>query len=617
MKHRDDVDGLRAFAIIPVLLFHAGFEQFSGGFIGVDVFFVISGFLISRIVFDDIAAGNFSLAGFYERRIRRIFPALFVTLAATTAAVSIIYLPRDLADYGGSLISAALSVSNFFFLSTVSYFDADAATKPLLHTWSLSVEEQFYVFFPVFLLAVWRFARRFVAHALWVVWAISLAASIYGAIEAPRFTFFMLPTRTWELLTGALVALNFVPVVRNGRLREAISLAGLAAIVACVFIYTEDLPFPGAAALVPVIGTALVLWCGQGTAAARLLSVRALVFVGLISYSLYLVHWPIIAIYEYRLGARLGGWTSVLVVLISVLLAYASWKWVERPFRNRAFLSRRTVLATGFGAMAAASLVGAVGPATGGLPMRFSPEVVAIANAEADVSPRRADCHSDSRAIAPEKSCIFGEAANPAIDVWGDSHGVELAYALGEVANPRGVGVVEMTMSACPPVLNFVPLGRAKCPDRNLRVLDYIAATPALSTVVLVARYDVDAYQDKPALIAGIMDTAHRLSGLGRKVVILSALPYAGGQVPRMAAFAALAGGPTPMVNASFADWVDEAFREFPKQDDITIVEPSSFLCTQAGCATTQKDGPLFFDDNHLSVKGARLAVANFLDEFF
>ncbi len=293
MKHRSDIDGLRAIAVIPVVLFHAGVRHVAGGFIGVDVFFVISGYLITTILLEDIRRDRFSIAAFYQRRARRILPALFAVLLFASLAAYKLLLPNDAYEYGRSLLATLGFISNIAFSRQMGYFDAPAEMKPLLHTWSLAVEEQFYILYPLFLFLVTRYFRKRYAVAIGSVLALSLAYSI-GRSDTQAATSFYLPTtRAWELLIGGLLAIQSLPKLRHQLSANLLGFFGLGLISYSVFAFSAATPFPGYHALFPCVGAALIIYSGMAVEplVGRVLSAKPLVFVGLISYSLYLWHW--------------------------------------------------------------------------------------------------------------------------------------------------------------------------------------------------------------------------------------------------------------------------------------------------------------------------------------
>ncbi|MGH6971391.1 MAG: acyltransferase family protein, partial [Caulobacteraceae bacterium] len=344
MAYRPDIDGLRAVAVLAVVLYHAGLRVTSGGFVGVDVFFVISGYVISKSLLGDIDGGRFSISGFYERRVRRIFPALFATMIASWVAAMALLLPSYLVDYSRSLAAAAAFASNFYFWKSSGYFANGATLRPLLHTWSLSVEEQFYIFAPLTLFLVARYFRKRWVLVLAPVALASLALSIVATRIGPTANFFLLPTRAWELILGALLALGDPPSLKASWAREVLAALGLALIAYAIFAYSPATPFPGLAALPPCLGAAMLIYVGAsgGSLATRFLALPPMVAVGLISYSLYLVHWPIVSFLTYWQLRAPGPDEAPAILAVSLALAALSWRFVEQPFRQaRRRLTRR------------------------------------------------------------------------------------------------------------------------------------------------------------------------------------------------------------------------------------------------------------------------------------
>jgi peptidoglycan/LPS O-acetylase OafA/YrhL len=349
-KHRADIDGLRAVAIAGVLAYHFGLGV-PGGYGGVDVFFVISGFLITGIIKSELEAGTFSLAQFYVRRIRRILPALTVCLVVTTAFATAILFPLDFKDYARSLLNALVSVSNFYFMRRTGYFDADATNRPLLHTWSLGVEEQFYVAFPLLLIFLFSSHRKAVVAALAVLAITSLAWSAWNVEVAPNAAFYSTVGRVWELMTGALLAFGILPQLTSRLSRELTAVLGAAMIVYGYIFYTDATPFPGIAALPFCLGAALIIHAGTmpgATTVGRILSLRPMVALGLISYSVYLWHWPLLVLAGYRFpelfarDAVQAMDARLVLAAFSLVLGALSWWLVEQPFR-RMPMPRKTV----------------------------------------------------------------------------------------------------------------------------------------------------------------------------------------------------------------------------------------------------------------------------------
>jgi len=343
MKYRREIDGLRAMAILPVILFHAGFVGFSGGFVGVDVFFVISGYLITSIILKEKSEGTFTLIGFYERRARRILPALFVVLLCCIPLAWLSMYPKQFIDFGDSLVASSLFGSNILYWVTSDYFSGPAELKPLLHTWSLSVEEQYYLLFPLFILAVWKLGKKWILFLLSILTLVSLAIAHWGATNQPTANFYLLPTRGWELLIGVFASFYHDKKENNHHIfnklvGDILSLLGVILIAYSVLVFDNETPFPSLWALLPTIGTVLIiLFAVEDTLIGRILSHKILVGVGLISYSLYLWHWPLFAFA--RLNSLDEPSTLVFLSLITVtfLLAYLSWRFIESFFRKPSF----------------------------------------------------------------------------------------------------------------------------------------------------------------------------------------------------------------------------------------------------------------------------------------
>ncbi len=370
MKYRAEIDGLRALAVVPVILFHAGLEWFSGGFVGVDVFFVISGYLITTILIGEIESNNFSILRFYERRARRILPVLFLVMAACIPFAWMWMLPDQMNSFAKSLAAVSLFYSNVLFWKESGYFSAVADEKPLLHTWSLAVEEQYYLFFPVFLILFWRFGRQRVFWLIVLMAFASLLWSEWGWRNSPVANFYLPFSRVWEIFAGSVAA--FVISKQGIRPDNVRSSIGLLAVLLAISLYDEQTPFPGLLSLLPVGGTVLlILYAGKGTYAARLLAWKGFVGIGLISYSAYLWHQPLFAYARIALHEKPSQTLMLSLALLSVLLAWASWKYVENPFRNRAFISPRSVAyASVFGLLTFLTL-GKIGDHFNGFEHRF------------------------------------------------------------------------------------------------------------------------------------------------------------------------------------------------------------------------------------------------------
>lgn len=338
MKYRPEIDGLRALAVLPVILFHSGFEWFSGGFVGVDIFFVISGYLITLILIEDIDNKRFSIASFYERRARRILPALFFVMIMCIPFAWMWMLPDALENFGQSLVSTSLFSNNFLLMQTAGYWDLASEYKPLLHTWSLAVEEQYYILFPIFLIFAWHLGRNKVFWLVLFIAVISFIFAEYGWRKGSYSHFYNPISRVWELLAGSIAA--FIIFQKKIYSNNGLALIGLIAILFSIFRFDEKMPFPSTLTLVPVLGSVLIIvFSDYRTFTAKILSTRALVSIGLISYSLYLWHQPILAFARIYKQDSYSAVDAVVFFMLSILLSFLTWKYVETPFREKSFLS--------------------------------------------------------------------------------------------------------------------------------------------------------------------------------------------------------------------------------------------------------------------------------------
>ena len=495
MRHRQDIDGLRALAIIPVVLFHARHAWFPGGFAGVDVFFVISGFLIARILVAEHEAGAFSIGGFYDRRVRRLLPAFFVFLICTAAAAYLLLLPSEMRVFARSSIAATLFVSNIFFWRSSSYFGPDADTAPLLHTWSLGVEEQYYVLFPIALAIVFRLGwSRFLPTLIVIAGAISLLLAEIIANRAPEAAFYLLPTRAWELLVGAWLACRRPGRPPTRSIANIAGLCGLLLVLAPMLLYTEHTRFPGIAALPVCSGTALLLWSGDRTRswASDLLSLHPLVWVGRISYSLYLWHWPLLLFPQIVLQRDLAVHEIAAAISAAVIVSAFSWRYVEQPFRRpwlafRGWTPRSTSIAASLAAIAATVL--AFAPLLGGGPWR-TPALVNQLDAEGVLPAPHSPCEAflDRPGTCPS-------AAAPIVLLWGDSHAGHYRQALADLGRERGFEVREASRAGCAPLpdsrlYSAEGLFREDCVTFNRRVVQALRESGDVRLVVLSGRWN-------------------------------------------------------------------------------------------------------------------------------
>jgi len=346
VKYRAEIDGLRALAVLPAIFFHAGFESFSGGYVGVDVFFVISGYLITTIIINEIAEGKFTIVNFYERRARRILPALFLVMLVCLPFAWFWLTPSDLINFGQSIVTVSAFSSNILFWQESGYFETASELKALIHTWSLAVEEQYYFIFPLFLVLTWRLGLKWILSLLAIGFLVSLGAAHWGAFNKPSATFFLLPTRGWELLIGIFTAfyLKHNDYLKSDHINQILSLLGFGLIVYAVVTFDDSTPHPSLYTLIPTLGTALlILTAVPKTFIQKILSYSPIVGIGLISYSLYLWHQPFLAFARHRLSGEVSDFLTIALCLFSFPLAYCSWRWVEKPFRNKKNFTRKSI----------------------------------------------------------------------------------------------------------------------------------------------------------------------------------------------------------------------------------------------------------------------------------
>jgi peptidoglycan/LPS O-acetylase OafA/YrhL len=443
MKYRAEIDGLRALAIVPVVLYHAGFPAFGGGYVGVDVFFVISGYLITTIIADELAQGRFSLWHFYERRARRILPALFLVILTSLPFCWLWLMPRDLETFTKSVLAVVTFTSNFYFRTNTGYFETTAEFQPLLHTWSLAVEEQYYIFFPLFMMLIWR---RSVVPILAVLLIASLILAEWMLAIDPTGAFFLLPSRVWELLIGALAALYLrktgqPPVGRA--VGETLAAVGIALIAIAILACDDSTRFPGISALPPTLGTVMViLFARDGGLVYRVLSQKPLVWIGLISYGTYLWHQPVFVLFQHRFGnVAFTDYVWPLVAL-SFALAYLGYRVVEQPFRRR--LSVKALSwSMGSAATVAISVAVLIYMQVNERPQSIPSYRWALENADKELlryverQNVRMECGEHDRLGVQE--CEFGDpATGPTLVLWGDSLAGALLSGMDLMAREAG-----------------------------------------------------------------------------------------------------------------------------------------------------------------------------------
>ncbi|HEY3698924.1 MAG TPA: acyltransferase family protein [Spongiibacteraceae bacterium] len=613
--YRKDIDGLRAFAVLPVVLFHAGYSFLSGGYVGVDIFFVISGYLITSIIYREINNNQFSILQFYERRIRRIYPAALAVALFTTIAAAMIIPPSLFKKVGWALVFMNLYSTNILFFKQAGYFDTDSTLNPFLHTWSLSVEEQFYLFFPLFLLAVTRLFKDKTFVLLFAATLFSFAASCYATYQWPTSAFYLIPFRAWELAIGSLLAIRgraFMPAPKIAGLCSAI---GLLCIFFSILAFNEDTPFPGFAALLPCIGAALLLYAGAvaGNPLNRFMGSQPLRYFGLISYSLYLWHWPIFVLARFLFPTGLSTTAQIAQIALAWICAHLSWRFIEAPFRHKTVFATRPQLFRFFaGSTAAMVLIGCAIVYANGFALRLPANSLRYENAALDNNPERAKCHGDDdKNISPEQYCVYGaKTATPTFALWGDSHGAELTPAIGSLLEHSQQSIKMFTYSQCPPALGFSTTTRHGCIAHNDKVIAYLQAHPEITTVFLIAHYRV--YETgvyHTAFEAGFARSIAALKASTKKVIVIYPVPGAHYSIPLMASSLALRGSAIDTLTISKALYAEINSNTLAFLNGIEGVErlhPENVLCAGDSCRIAIDDHLLYFDNSHLNMFGAR-----------
>lgn len=651
-SYRSEVDGLRAIAVLAVIFFHLGLGAFPGGFVGVDVFFVISGYLITSILYRDILSDQFTFADFYKRRFRRIIPAMLAMVLITTIASLLILDYESLTNYFKSTAANILFLSNVFFYFDSGYFSAGAETKPLLHTWSLAIEEQYYFFFPFLLLLVVKFGKKHkqsalkVGTVLFVLMIASFIVNVVGINYSLSGTFYLLPFRAWELVLGGILAVPFIKPCHNVRTNNALAVLGCLFIVIAVCFYSEETLFPGFAAALPALGAMLIIYSTKhkNTLVYRLLSHKLLVSIGLISYSLYLWHWPIIVLYsKYSIVELTLSEQAALLILIFIvsLLAYYL---VEKPLRHAQFMQRGRNCIAAFAlvlitVLASSSYV----VSQNGLMSRYSSHLSSF-ELEGDTSWRLyGECQT--RINLPNKNsapCVVGDdKEEPSFILWGDSHARSLAAGVSFQAKKKHQSGYVTTRSACPPLLNVDRQGEQACFDFNQKVITFIEQNKSVETVILSARWALSStgerYAREPGepvklvnllnpslnnnpLIfeASLFNTVALLNELGRKVIIVSGIPEIGYDVKSAYAIKGMFGkNIDALITPSLREYqdrnnaVEAVLTELEQLKNVSVVHPHMALCDKVTCKVTHDNYALYRDDDHLSTYGS-LYVAKF-----
>jgi peptidoglycan/LPS O-acetylase OafA/YrhL len=604
--YRSDIDGLRAVSVLSVLMFHMDFEFAKGGFVGVDVFFVISGYLISGRIYQELASGSFRFIDFYERRARRILPAYFAVSSLAAAIAFLGFLPSRFVDFSKSLLASSLFSSNIFFWQQTDYFGPAADTQPLIHYWSLGVEEQFYLFFPILAVLAWKRGWGFFGSVLLLLTVLSVGSSQWMLSISPSTAFYMIPFRAWELFVGSLIAFFVLKIPKTVMSGAAASAVGLALIIGSVLTFSPATPFPGIAALAPCAGAGLVIWGGQfQNSVARLIGREPLNYFGRISYSLYLVHWPVI-VFTNQFFPELARYPkSLAIFVVSLFLAAFFYRFVETPTRKRTgfWTSDKVFKASGVGV--GTSIFFAVFVImSGGFPSRLPKEVQAILaykyTREADY--REGQCFlkpGQIFAALDQKTCLPTDGKIALL--WGDSYAAHYRVGIQPMLEKQGFVFAQLTAPSCPPVVGYDQPTRPNCSEITRNAVRWIKDNrPRL--VILSAVWSVDS--------AYLQALANEFADLPSETtfVILGQSPRYRDDVPAILATRLLRGDMSVQSKGDLSSSVlaaDRAMKKALVGARATFVSVFDAFCPGGSCPMFADKTPLHWDTGHLTDVGA------------
>lgn len=641
LNYRQEVDGLRALAVLTVIFFHAGFESFRGGFVGVDIFFVISGYLITSIILLEIQSETFSLTNFYERRLRRILPALFCVLLVSFLLAWTILLPDDMKSFSRSMVATSLYVSNIFFWQTSGYFDSATELKPLLHTWSLSIEEQYYLLFPIFLIFIWKLSKFKALISLAILTILSFLSIKYFSTNT---AFYLLHTRCWELLIGVFVAIYLIYIPNdklNTSVKETLGLIGLGMLIYSIFTFDELTPFPSNFSLLPTIGTALIiLFATDKTLLGKLLAMPILVGVGLISYSAYLWHQPLFAFARIESPEGVNQSSYLILIAFTFLLAFLSWKYVETPFRSKQKFNRKQIFQYSALGSILFVLIGVIGyTSTGYSGIRFSePELKKLSSFKrSNLKP----CNFNT--------CDLSEAANDDWLLVGDSNAYHFSVPLNEAINQKGKKLFNLAKGGCLPVIGFVrkdklPEFNKNCEDHYSQVRSYILSKTSPKNILVSAAWGYYVYGDSypqdngfkkfystqvyplnienineadrvELVLKAIEDEIKEFSKAGKNIILVYPMPFLQSDIPSNLSRLDLRSSYKYKLFEKRNKKILELFDRLDSLDNVTTFRPDLVICSEGDdryCISEIDNLSIYSDRTHLSDYGARRVFMSF-----
>lgn len=641
IKYRPDIDGLRALAVLPVILFHAGADWLPGGFVGVDIFFVISGYLISSIILKEIKSGDFSFFQFYERRARRIIPALLSMLVIVTLVFQLISLPDQAIASAESSVAALFSAANFYFWYNTGYFAPASELMPFIHTWSLAVEEQFYFIFPIFLLFIFKL-RLSVIKILFLGTVAAFFLSVWLSSSKPSVAYFLLPARVWELALGVLVAVKLVPELKSSFARQIVSVLALVTIILSFFYIRSSMAFPGWVALFPCLGAAILIYVGGDSWIAKnILACRPMVFIGLLSYSLYLWHWPILsALRVINANIHLETRVTFFAILATFAMALISWRYIEVPFRSRVSMTtKRMFLLLGGGGVVIVAIA-LTSTLTNGFYFRLNNAAQIAFSATKDIDPLIQRCND----INNHEGCHFGRSGSHiTYAIVGDSHAAAIRAAV-ESSGIMGDATGTLYWQGGCPLLDGARLQNhpysTECARFKKQIWAEIERNKTINTVILAGRWPFSLAGTTPetggALRYGLVDdesletspeeavrvferslsrTIARLSSRGLKVIVIGSVPEIGFDVPHAVALARQNGQSTRSIprssveaRAGVAD--SRIANVVAGKSSVKFVSIWEQFCGEKLCDIERNGVPLYYDSNHLTHSGAIMVAA-------
>lgn len=661
MQYRKEIDGLRAVAVIPVIFFHAALGPFRGGFVGVDIFFVISGYLITTILVSNLKEGRYSIVNFYERRIRRILPALFLVLLACLPFAFLWLLPRELKDFSQSLAAVTLFASNILFWRESGYFDSASELKPLLHTWSLAVEEQYYLLFPLFLAFLWKRFRSHIELTLLSILILSIAASQWAKNYYPTANFYLLPTRGWELLVGSLTAFALIKdrrLISNRHAVETLAALGLTLIGVAVFSFNEQTPTPSIITLIPTLGTALViLFARHETLTGKVLGYRPLVTIGLVSYSAYLWHQPLLAFARLRSLTPPSDSLVFSLVIACFCLAFLSWRFVEQPFRIFGRFSTQSIFIFALSGIVLFLILGVIGHKTNGVFGRTFDAPMHAIQSGGNSKEFNTKCWNQlSGSGNLDSACLLGKSGStPSFVVFGDSHAGTLIPEIDRQAKELNISGLDYTYKSCSPLAGGTDEsekgGNRICAMLREQFFDRLVGEKIPHTVILLSRWTLRLEQQRfnnqeggketgekatwhapnfrtkgyvEALSANYRESVEKILASGRAVVLIYPVPEMGWDVPsRLGRIYMLNGIIKPEdASTSLAVFLERnktanmALDSIADHPSLFRIRPKDFLCSTTipgRCVAHHNGQSLYYDDDHLSNLGASPIVSEAL----